>query len=110
MSRKKAKSPPFAMIRLDLLRDPEWRKLSNSAKVVYIHLRAKFNCKTLSEVTLTYSEMKDMMSSRTLSKAFKELIKGKWIEKVKFGGLYGGACVYKFIGKYKDFYYKGFKV
>lgn len=104
---KKVKAPPFVMIRRDLLKDPEWRKLSNSAKIVYIYLRSKFNYKTLSEVTLTYSELKDMMSTATQSKSFKELIKGGWIEKTKHGGLFGGSCSYKFNGKFKDFYYKG---
>lgn len=110
MSRKKHKAGPFVMIRQDLLKDNEWRKLSSSAKLVYIYLRAKFNYKTLSNVTLAYSEIKDMLSSRTISKAFKELINGGWIEKVTPGGLFGGVTVYKFIGPYKDFYYKGYTI
>lgn len=110
MGRRKEIMPPFTAVYLDLLRDPIWRKLSNSAKVTYIHLRAKFNHETLSIVTLTYSEMKDMMSSKTLSKAFKELMKNKLIEKVRYGGLYGRACRYKFLGEYKYFYYQGHKV
>ena len=110
MSRKRHKAPPFVMIRRDLLKDLEWRKLSNSAKIVYIYLRVKFNHKTVSDVTLAYSEIKDMLSSRTISKAFKELIKNGWIERVKRGGLLGGVTVYKFIGQYKDFYYKGYTI
>ena len=111
MSSKKKKCPSrFVMIRLDLLKDPEWRQLSSSAKIIYIYLRTKFNYKTLSQVTLTYSEVKDMMSSGTISTAFKDLQKAKFIEKVKQGGLFGGTCAYKFIGKYKDFFYKGFVV
>lgn len=110
MIRKKHKAPPFVMIRRDLLKDSEWRKLSSSAKVLYIYLRTKFNYKTFSDVTLAYSEVKDMMSSKTTSRAFKELSKGGWIEKTKHGGLFGGVCAYRFIGPYKDFYYKGFKI
>lgn len=110
MSRKKQKAPPFVMVRRDLLKDAEWRKLSSSAKIIYIYLRAKFNYKTYSDVTLAYSEIKDMLSSRTISKAFKELIKGGWIERVTPGGLFGGVTVYKFIGQYKDFYYKGYTI
>ncbi len=110
MSKKKLKAPPFVMIRIDLLKDPEWRKLSSSAKLVYIYLRAKFNYKTLSDVTLAYSEIKDIFSSRTISKAFKELIRDGWIERVTQGGLFGGITVYKFIGQYKDFYYKGYTI
>jgi hypothetical protein len=107
---KKYRSSPFVMIRLDLLKDPEWRKISNSAKIVYIYLRAKFNCKTLNEVSLTYSEMNDIISSKTMSEALKKLIKGNWIERVNYGGLMSGSSTFKFTGKYKDFYYKGYKV
>ena len=107
MSRKKQKCPPFVMVRRDLLKDPGWRALSSSAKIIYIYLRTKFNYETLSEVTLAYSEVSDMMSTKTISKAFKELSSNGFIEKTKHGGLYGGVCAYKFIGSYKDFYYKG---
>lgn len=95
------------MVRRDLLKDPEWRKLSSSAKILYIYLRSKFNYKTLSEVTLAYSEIEDFMSSKTISRAYKELGQKGFIEKTKHGGLYGGVCAYKFVGAYKDFYYKG---
>ena len=105
MSRKKQKIPPFVMVRIDLLKDSKWRKLSSSAKVLYIYMRAKFNRETLSKVTLTYSEMKGVMSTRTMSKAFKELEKCKFIVKIKYGGLYGGACSYKFTGEYRGFRY-----
>lgn len=107
MNRRKQKAPPFVMLRRDLLKDPGWRKLSSSSIVVYIYLRAKFNYKTLSEVTLAYSEIKDMMSSKTISKAFQELQKSGFIEKTKHGGLFGGVCAYKFIGQFKDFYHNG---
>jgi len=110
MSRKKQKCPPFVMLRKDLLKDPEWRKLKSSAKVLYIYLRQKFNYETLSHVTLAYSEIEDFMSSKTISSAFKALENKNFIEKLKQGGLFGGVCEYKFIGPYKEFYYKGFKV
>ena len=93
-----------------MLKDSDWRKLHNSTKVLYIYMRAKFNNENLSEITLAYSELKDMMSTATISNALKELINSKWIEKTKYGGLFGGVCKYKFIGKYKDYYYKGYKV
>lgn len=107
MRKRKNKAGNFVMVFRDLLKDPEWRKLSSSSKVVYIYLRSKFNYKTFSEVTLAYSEIKDMMSSKTISKAFKELQGAGFVEKTKHGGLCGGVCAYKFIGQFKDFYYKG---
>ena len=98
------------MVFHDLLKAPGWRRLSSSAKVLYIYLRAKFNYKTFQEVTLAYSEVKDMMSSKTISSAFKELQQAGFIEKTKHGGLFGGVCAYKFIGQFKDFYYKGYAI
>lgn len=106
MSRNKIRWS-FVAIRTDLLKDPAWRNLSSSAKVIYIYMRSKFNYRTLSEITLAYSEVKDMMSSRTISRAFKELESTGWIEKTKRGGLYGGLSKYKFKGPFKDYNYKG---
>ena len=98
------------MVRKDLLKNPTWKKLSNRAKVVYIYMRGKFNEKTLGKVTLTYSEMKDVMKPKQMSKALKELIKNEFIEKIEQGGLIGGKNVYIFIGDYKHFFYKGCRV
>jgi len=111
MGRKKHKAPPFVMVRRDLLKDLTWRKLSNAAKVLYIYLRYKFDFKKVnSEVCLPYVEIKDMMSSKTVSRAFKELIGNQFIEKSVQGGLFKGMNKYKFVGEYKHFYYKGHKV
>lgn len=107
---KKNRLPPFVAVYRSLLKDPTWRKLSSSAKVIYIYLRSKFNDATLSEVTLAYSEIQDMMSTQTISNAFKELQESGFIEKVKNGGMYGGATSYKFLGEHRHFHYKGFKV
>ena len=106
----KSKLPPFVAVRRDLLKNPEWRKLSSSAKVLYIYMRSKFNYKTLSEVSMSYSEMKDMLAAPTLSRAFKELMTSNFIEKTKQGGLMGGVCSYKFKGEFKEFIFRGRKV
>jgi len=103
---KKNKCPPFVMLRTDLLKDPKWKSLPSSVKIIYIYMRAKFNYKTLSTVSLTYRELDDMFNSATISKAFKELEKAQFIQKTKQGGLFGGVCTYKFVGQYKDFYYR----
>lgn len=97
------------MVTRGLLKDPEWRSLSSSAKVLYIYLRSKFNNTTLNHVTLAYSEMSDLMSSKTMSRALKELSEN-FIEKHKQGGLFGGTSTYRFKGPHKDFYYKGHKI
>ncbi len=100
------------MLRRDLLKDPEWRELSSSAKIVYIYLRSKFCHKTLEngDVTLSYGEIDDMLSTATISNSFKELSKKGWIKKTKHGGLFGGVCHYQFTGKYSPYFYKGYKV
>ena len=108
--RKKHRAPDFVMVRKDLLKDPKWKKLSNKAKIVYIYMRGKFNKETLSKITLTYSEMKDVMKPKPMSRAIKELIKDEWIEKVEQGGLLGGKSVYTFLGEYRHYFYKGFKI
>lgn len=109
---KSNRLPPFVAVFRALLQDPAWRSLSNSAKVLYIYLRSKFNTSTFSEVSLAYSEMKGvkgLSSTTTISSAFKELQSTGFIEKTKHGGLYGGVCKYKFTGEFKDFYYRGYK-
>ena len=108
--RKKQKARNFIMVFKEMLEDPEWRSLSSSAKVVWLYLRAKFNYRNLGEVSLTYSEMEGVMSSRTFSRSKDELEEKGWIEKKKQGGLYGGVCTYAFKGRFKDFYFKGRKI
>ena len=103
--RKKPEAPRFVMVYSELLQDETWKKLSSSAKVLYIYLRNKFNKETLNDLTLTYTEMKDIMSTATMSRALKDLAKADFIEVTKLGGLYGGSCRYKLIGKFRWFYY-----
>jgi len=102
---KKPKAPPFVMLRRDLLKDLGWKKLPSSAKVLYIYMRAKFNYKTQAEISLSYAEMKDILSPATMNRALKELLKNDWIKKTKQGGLFGGLCTYQFNGQFKDFYF-----
>ena len=61
--------------------------------------------KDLSRVTLTYPELKDMMSPNTIAKAIRTLENNGWIKKAYQGGLFGGANKYQFIGTYKDYFY-----
>jgi len=114
MAKKKTNAPRFVMIYHDMLWDPDFIKLSNSAKVVYFYMREKFNYKTLNEVSLTYTEMKDVVSTRTMYRALEELQKIGFIVKIKKGGLsygtYRNVAKYKFNGKFKEYYYRGFKV
>ncbi len=108
---RKIRLPPFVMIRKDLLQDPEWKKLSSGAKVAWIYLRNNYDYSNGSQETfLSYNQMIGILARPAVSRALKELIENKWLEKTKHGGLFGGVCKYKFIGKYKDFIYKGVQV
>jgi len=103
---------PFVLIRIRMLRSPEFRRLSLSAQMLWIYLRAQFNpynadcfnpATGRGQVYLPYSELQNIngfRSSATISKAFKELIKNDLIEVVEKGGLYGGPSAYAFKGKY----------
>lgn len=104
--RGKVKLPPFVMVRKDLLQDLEWKKLTSGAKILWLYLRNYWDYSNSKETSVTYSQMKGIMSSRAMSRALKELLDNNWIENTKKGGLFKGISKYKFIGRYKDFYYK----
>lgn len=107
--KKKYKAPPFVMIRKDMLKDSEWLAFSSSTKIVWIYLRAKYTNKNGEEsVGLTYKEANERigLGSATYKRSIEALIKAKWLEKIKQGGLFGGWCKYVFKGKYKEFYGK----
>lgn len=112
MARKKDRGSGFIMVFRVMLKDPKWQKLSSSSKITWIYLRTKINKSSddKREVTLAYSEMKNIMGSQALSKSFKELAKAGFIEKTKKGGLFGGVTKYKFIGEYAPIYYNGVKI
>ena len=86
------------MVQKALLRSSEWRNLSKSARLLWIHLKANFNGSNADKLRLSYGEMKGLMAPATMSKAFKELEKKTWIEKTKHGGLYRYYCTYRLIG------------
>ena len=70
------------MVRKDLLQDPEWKKLSSGAKVAWIYLRNNYDYSNNSKETfLSYNQMKDILGAKAMSRALKELINNKWIEK-----------------------------
>lgn len=112
MSFHKAKAPRFAMIYYGLLDDPEFRQLSFSAQVLYIHMIRQFKGNREDPLTfeLPHSKMKDVMSSRTMTRATKELEDAGFI-KVEFRGKsYGNRKVkslYRYTGKWAKFYYNG---
>jgi len=88
-----------------LLRCEEWKKLSPSAKLLYILLKAKFNGSNNGEIKLHYSELKGikgLSSDSTISKAIKELEQNEWIKKTVCGGLFRHSNMFLLTGKYDD--------
>lgn len=96
----------FVMLPRKMLRGSQWKNLSPAAKILYIHLKSKYNGINNGSIRLHYSELqgiKGISSPSTISKAIKELEKKEWIKREKFGGLYRYYNEYKLTGKYDDY-------
>ena len=104
---KRKKFNDFIMLGRDmLLYCEEWKRLSPSAKLVYIHLKAKHNGSNNGEICLHYSELKTvrgLSSPSTVSNAFKELEKEGWIKRTRYGGLYRNPNKYGMTGRYDHY-------
>lgn len=99
---KKNKLPPFVALSREMLKGAEWRKLSSSAKVLYIHIKHKFVKTNNGEIRLYYSELRDMMSDGTILSAFRELEAEEWIERQRIGGKYRWVCDIRLTGKHDN--------
>ena len=87
-----------------MLKSEEWKSLSNSAKLIYIYLKAKYNGRNADKLRLTYTELKREFSSATISKAFRALEKNGWVERTKYGGLFRYYNLYKLTGRWGRLY------
>jgi len=95
----------FVAIPRKTLRSNEWKELTSAAKLLYIHLKSKYNGINNGSIRLYYSELKGIKgisSSSTISKARKELEDKGWIKREKLGGLYRYYNEYKLTSKYDD--------
>jgi DNA-binding MarR family transcriptional regulator len=97
---KRKKADPFVMLDIGMLHSEEWKKLTHSEMLAYVYLRSNCNGKNNGEIPLTYSKLKGILASATLSKALKGLEAKKWIKKTTHGGLYRYYCLYKLTGNY----------
>lgn len=113
MSYRKAKAPRFVMAYFGLLDDPEFRKLSFSAQILYLHMRREFRGNREDPLTfeLPHSKMKNVMSSRTMTRSTRELEDAGFI-KIEHRGKSCGSrkikSLYRYTGKWAIFYYKGY--
>lgn len=113
--KKNRRKAPFVLIKIGMLRSPEFRQLSPTSQLLWIYLRANFNplnpeCTNIAtgrdQVYLPYSELKTVNgfhSSATIAKSFKELQDAGWITIAEKGGLYAGRSAYYFTGPYGKF-------
>ena len=88
------------------LKEEHWRGLSAAAKILYIHLKGRYNGSNNGDIELPYSAMKDVKGCcdpRAISKAVKELEAKGWIIRKKIGGLFRYKNLYKLTFKH-DFY------
>lgn len=74
----KKKSGGFVFLTRELLRDPDYRKLTSGAKVAYTYLRAKRNYDN-EYVTLSYREIYDVLSFKAFNRAIDELVRAGFI-------------------------------
>ncbi len=96
----------FVMVPRKILKLNEWRSLSPSAKILYVHLKAKYNGANNGSIDLHYSELegiRGLSSHSTISKALKELLEKDWIKKTQFGGLYRHSNKYELTGRFDDY-------
>lgn len=96
----------FVMLPRKMLKSKEWKKLSQAARTLYIHLKGKYNGLNNKRIRLYYSELRDIKgfsSDSTISNAFRELEKKEWIKRTKIGGLYRHFNEYELTGNYDDY-------
>lgn len=94
------------MLPRKMLRSHEWKMLGPAAKILYIHLKGKYNGHNNGEIRLYYSELKGikgLSSPSTVSHAFNELEEKGWIKRTKLGGLYRTINEYELTGNFDDY-------
>ena len=103
---KRKWSPPFVRLERKLiLKSENWKSLSPGAKILYLHLKAKYNGSNNGQIKLHYSELQNctgFKNPKSISSAFKELETKEWIKRTKIGGLYRFTNEYRLTGKYDD--------
>lgn len=105
--RRGKENPDFVGIERRVINNSkEWDNLSAAAKILYIHLKGRFNGRNNGDIELPYLSMKGVKgckSSRTFSNAADELEKKKWIKRSTVGGLYRYKKKYTLTFKYDSF-------
>lgn len=87
-SRRGRHGEQFVQLPYAMIRSQAWGNLSGNAVKVYLRLRLKFNGSNPHDLSLTYNEMKGILSPATTRKCFIELVETGFIDLVRQGGLH----------------------
>ena len=102
---KKKKHGHFVGLTNRTLRTTAWRTLSAKAKILYLHLKGKYNGSNNGDISLHYSELEDiegLKSSSTQCNAFRELEQKGWAKRTQHGGMFRYQNKYELTWKYDD--------
>jgi hypothetical protein len=100
---RKSKTPPFVMVEKALLQSEAWKSISNSARVVYIHIKGQAKCKNPGELNLLHTEMDPFMSRKTFAAAIRRLDHVGFIDFEKRGGLYRFKNYFRLSERWRTF-------
>lgn len=110
MPKKSHRGPPGLQhvgLERRLLGDPEFQKLSGSAKIRYLYIKRHYNGNNNGDIKAPYSEMKGKVrgcsSPEVISNADRELEEKGWIENVRRGGLMKYATRYRLTFKFDHY-------
>jgi hypothetical protein len=77
----------FALVEKEILYSRSWASLSDSAKVIYVHLKGEYNGSNEDNLKLPYSTMKNIVSNATYWRGIKSLEEAGFIDIVFHGGI-----------------------
>jgi len=77
----------FALVEKEILYSRSWATLTDSAKVVYLHLKGEFDGSNGDRLKLPYSQMKAIMGNATYWRGIKSLEQAGFIDVVFHGGI-----------------------
>jgi len=103
MGRKKNRLPPFVAVFKEMLQSEAWEAISNPARVVYIHIKAKCVTPNNDEITLSFNEAERLMERDTFSSALKQLEEHGFITKTQRGGLFRKRNYFRLSDQWKSF-------
>ena len=85
----------------EILYSRSWAGLTDSAKVVYFHLKGEFNGANGDNLKLPYSQVKNIVSNATFWRGIKALEGIGFIDIITRGGLEKHPNVYRISGRWR---------